>query len=231
MRPVMLLSLAIILSCSLVNAAPLTIVEEGEGRAAIVIASGEEHARQAAEGIQKYTEKMSGARLDIIEEGQSVPAAKIHIYVGHTAAAKEKGIKIPSGFDPSIRPDAFDEEGYVLKTRGNNIFIGGNSDGPYRGTFVVPKEFKDKPIHFWCGGAMQEAWFWVNGQYAGHHQDRRGRWTPYGFNLDVSALIRPGETHSIAIRVWNQTDLGGLYQRGFFWSPKNDAALEGLLLQ
>ena len=48
MRPVMLLSLAMILSCSLVNAAPLTIVEEGKGRAAIVIASGEEHARQAA---------------------------------------------------------------------------------------------------------------------------------------------------------------------------------------
>ena len=33
-----------------------------------------------------------------------------------------------------MRPDMYEEEGYVLKTAGNNIFAGGNGDGPYHGT-------------------------------------------------------------------------------------------------
>ena len=84
----------------------------------------------------------------------------------------------------------------------------------------IPADAKNRDVRLFAPAVVNEAWLWVNGQYAGHHQ-YRGRWNPYGFNLDVSALIRPGETNSVAIRVWNQTDLGGLYHRGFFWSPKD----------
>lgn len=135
MKFILSFSLASMLFCNLVDAAPLTIVEEGESRATIIIAA-ETNAQQAAEGIQAYIKKMSGAILDIVHEGQeeAVPAAGVRIYVGHTVAATDHGITIPTGFDSSIHDDAFEEEGYILKTKGNDIFIGGNSDGPYRGT-------------------------------------------------------------------------------------------------
>jgi len=39
------------------------------------------------------------------------------------------------------------------------------------------------------------------------------------FEMDVTELVRPGK-NTIAIRVWNDTEIGGLLNRGFFWSPK-----------
>ncbi len=128
------------------GARKLTLVDDGLKRAAIIVAVGDEHAREAAEALQKYIEKMSGAKLDILEEGQegAGQGPEVRIYVGHTAAAKENGITVPAGHDPSIRPDAFEEEGYILKTRGNNIFIGGNADGPYLGTIYGAYAFLEK---------------------------------------------------------------------------------------
>jgi len=116
----------------IVSAAPLTIVENGQPLATIVVAQDDSRAPSAAQALQNYIEKMSGATLDIVEEGAE-PSQKIRIYVGHTQRAAEKGIDIPSGHDPSVRDDAFNEEGYILKTKGNDFFVGGNSDGPYLG--------------------------------------------------------------------------------------------------
>jgi hypothetical protein len=145
MKYVFAFCLAVVVSHGVLGAAPVTIVEDAESRATIVVAAGEGHAQQAAEAIQKYVEKMSGAKIDILQEGEeSAPTGTVSIYVGHTVAAKKNGVEIPSGFDPSIRADAFEEEGYVLKTRGNSIFIGGNSDGPYRGTIYGAYAFLEK---------------------------------------------------------------------------------------
>jgi len=91
--------------------------------------------RRAAMALQTYVEKMSGAKLAIIEEGQPAEGnPPVQILVGHTDAAKKAGVKIPAGFNPAIRPDAFEEEGYVLRTTGNNLVVAGNNDGPYQGT-------------------------------------------------------------------------------------------------
>ena len=124
----------------------LTVVEDGENRAVIVAATGESHAQQAAAAIQNYVEKISGATIPVFEEGQEQPAAaaRVTLYIGHTEAAKNAGIDIPAGHDPTIRADAFEEEGYVLKTVGNDIFIGGNSDGSYRGTIYGAYAFLEK---------------------------------------------------------------------------------------
>jgi len=138
-------------ACLAARAAPLTLVKDGQPRAAIVIAADEPRAAQAAEAIQKYIEKMSGARLEILREGQAMrgegPQARIS--VGHTALARQAGIAVPAGFDPSIRPDAFEEEGYILRTRGNTLFIGGNSDGPYLGTIYGAYAFLEKLGCWW----------------------------------------------------------------------------------
>ncbi len=134
---------AMVVAVADAKADTLTIVENGAPRAAIVVAANEPQAERAAIEIQKYVEKMSGAKLTILKEGEPV-AAPISILVGHTAAAKALGVTIPSGFDPAIRPEAFEEEGFVIKTMGTNLIIGGNSDGPYQGTIYAGYEFLER---------------------------------------------------------------------------------------
>ena len=131
------------LGCSAANATPLVIVDDSQPRAQIVISSSDTRARLAAEGLQTYIAKMSGAKLEILLEQEALKQP-VGIYVGHTQKAKEHDIKIPSGFDPSIREDVFNNEGYVLKIDGNNIFIAGNSEGPYRGTIFGTYAFLER---------------------------------------------------------------------------------------
>lgn len=130
------------LSCQLGNA-QITIVENGQPRATIVVAADEPKADTAAAAIQKYVEKMSGAKLPIVKEGDPVgtPAS---ILVGHTQAAAKLGVKIPAGFDEKIGPDAFEEEGFVIKTTGRQIVVGGNSDGPYQGTIYAAYDLLER---------------------------------------------------------------------------------------
>lgn len=135
--------LALSLGASVLNAAPLTIVENGQPKAVIVVAPKDPKAEKAAAAIQKYVEKISGAKLPIAKEGDAV-AQPISILVGHTAAASKLGVKIPSGFNPAIRPNAFDEEGFVLKTSGQNLVIGGNSDGPFQGTVYAAYDLLER---------------------------------------------------------------------------------------
>jgi hypothetical protein len=136
--------LAIILAvATAVHADSLTIVDNGQPRAAIIVATNEPRALTAAKDIQKYLEKMSGAKLPLVMEGEAVTAA-ISILVGHTQAAEKLGIKIPSGYDRTIRAEFNEEEGYVLATKGNSLVVAGNSDGPYQGTLYAAYALLDK---------------------------------------------------------------------------------------
>jgi len=131
------------LAVSSARAEPLTIVENGVPRAAVVVAAGEPKAEEAAAEIQRYVEKMSGAKLPILKEGDAV-AVPISILVGHTAAAQKLGVTVPSGYNPTIRPEAFEEEGFVIKTAGKSLVVGGNSDGPYQGTIYAACELLER---------------------------------------------------------------------------------------
>lgn len=115
--------------------ADVTLVKDGKANAVIIV-SDELQAQQAAAEIQKYIQQISGATLQIIKEteanGSGLP---VTIAVGHTQLAAKAGVKIPSGFKEVVGdPNVFEEEGFVLKTSGNTVFVGGNSDGPYQGT-------------------------------------------------------------------------------------------------
>ncbi|MFW6060466.1 MAG: DUF4838 domain-containing protein [Phycisphaeraceae bacterium] len=116
-------------------AAAVTLVEDGQPRAAIVVQADAPKSQAAAETIQRYIEKMSGATLPLVVEGKK-PAEAVgpnRIHVGHTTAAE--GQQVPAGFDPTIREDAFENEGYVLRTLDDNtLLVAGNNDGPYKGT-------------------------------------------------------------------------------------------------
>lgn len=137
------LFLAITLLAIAPSYADVLLVENGEPRATIVVAPDDPKADLAASELRKYLAQMSGAELPLVREGEPVgtPSA---ILVGHTAEAKKLGIKVPSGFNPAIRPDAFEEEGFVIKTVGDRIVVGGNSDGPYQGTIYAAYEFLER---------------------------------------------------------------------------------------
>jgi len=92
--------------------------------------------------------------------------------------------------------------------------------GWYRATFNVDPKFKGRPVKFWCGGTINEGWVWVNGRYAGHKAHKLWWYHPHHFELDVTDLIKPGQKNTIAIRVLNDAEIGGMFRRGFFWSPK-----------
>jgi len=128
------------LLATIAKAEPLTIIENGEPRAVLVVERDEPKAMEAAQAIRTTLEKMSGASLAIVDDGENVPDGMIAVHVGHTAGAKRVARDIPSGFDPKPRPNTFDGEGFVLRTGSNILVVAGNNDGPYQGTLYAAYE-------------------------------------------------------------------------------------------
>jgi len=140
------LACAVLLLCgACLHAADLVLVADGKPNA-VIITTAEPQATQIAADIQRYIEKMSGAKLAIVKEGDAIPAGlPVSIVVGHSQIAQKAGVKIPAGFhDVAGNPKAFEEEGFVIATKGNQIILGGNSDGPYQGTFYAGYDFLER---------------------------------------------------------------------------------------
>jgi hypothetical protein len=98
--------------------------------------------------------------------------------------------------------------------------------GWYRATIEVPKEFAGKPLHLFLGGVINEGWVWLNGEYTGHRDHKLWWARNLDVDFDVTPLVKPGK-NMVAIRIHNSTDLGGLYRRGFLWSPNAAAKPAG----
>ena len=155
-------TLAVLISIPLSSAA-LTLVKDGTPNAVIIVApeplpspaSADPKAKpapveqskwlRAAEVIQTYVAKMSGAQLPILVEGTPIAGKPaVQILVGPTAAAKKLGKRVPGGFNSTVRPDIFEEEGYVLKSADDALIVAGNNDGPYQGTLYAAYALLEK---------------------------------------------------------------------------------------
>jgi hypothetical protein len=93
--------------------------------------------------------------------------------------------------------------------------------GWYRFTVDVPRGAVNKPLKLYLGGVINEGWVWINGNYAGHRAWNlwwAGR-NALEMDVDVTGKVKAG-ANVIAIRVWNDAEIGGLYRRGFLWAPK-----------
>jgi hypothetical protein len=90
--------------------------------------------------------------------------------------------------------------------------------GWYRAAFDVDKKFNGRPMRLYLGGLINEGWIWINGEYAGHvgHQIW---WMNGPREMEVTQLVKPGRKNTIAIRVWNNAEIGGLRGSGFLYSP------------
>src|SRR5205823_2588900 len=86
------------------------------------------------------------------------------------------------------------------------------ADGvPYRGLMWyvydvdVPASFKGKPIKLYSHAVVDEAWVWVNGQYAGHRPYLEAYTRPAALDLEVTNLVHSGH-NTIAVRVSTSTN-------------------------
>ena len=122
-------------------AAELKLVTAGKPEATIIIAKDALHQnRIAAEELQMFLEKMSGAKLPILTD-ETPAIAGNKILVGPSAYTAGMKLDIPEGF-------SFEEikECYIVKRVGDCLVLVGNDGGP-----LLPGKFEPKRPHLLAG--------------------------------------------------------------------------------
>ncbi len=111
---------------------PMYIVDDGESDYYIVTADNhDECIDTAVEELQNYIEKISGARLEAVNESQ-LPAGAKAISLGETSLSEN------NGFDYS----SVAEDGFLLDTDGENFIIRGEDDrGTLFGVYTFLEEY------------------------------------------------------------------------------------------
>ena len=108
--------------------AEFSLVVDGKPEATIVVGlEASDQATEAAQELQTFVKRISGATLPIVAENESVAGSRI--LVGHSSAVEKLGVTIPSGYTMQIN-----EEGYVIKTMKGDLILAGNETRNYRGT-------------------------------------------------------------------------------------------------
>jgi hypothetical protein len=118
--------------------ADFTVVRDGKAAATIVIAADAgEKVKIAANDLQTYLAKMSGAKLPLVADDPSPTGALV--LVGASKLTASLSVKIPVGVTPARR-----EEGFVIWCRGDRLVLAGNNDGPYHGTEYAVYDFLNR---------------------------------------------------------------------------------------
>jgi hypothetical protein len=114
-----LIALAVAGFASLVNAAPLTLVKNGQPNATIVLQADAPAPMQAAAAdLQKYLQKISGTQLPLQTDGKDVPGITLNI--GKTSTVKDSDLP-----DSKLNPET-----YAITQRGDDVYFEGNYPSP-----------------------------------------------------------------------------------------------------
>ena len=117
-RPLWYLLVALLIFTSTASASSLTLVENGEPRATLVLgANPTDVDRAAAADLQRYLQKMSGAEVPI-EETDKPPAGPA-VLIGLSAAVKQL-------VDPFLDEEHLGGNGYILKSFPNRLVVVGH---------------------------------------------------------------------------------------------------------
>lgn len=124
-----------------------TLVRNGTPQASIVVAKAAlapakddvaaQKVAQAAQDLQQYIRKISGATLPIVDDG-TTPGGGL-IIVGKNRLSDSAHADIPMGLTPARK-----EEGFVLQSGDNRLVLAGNDAGPYHGTEYAVYEFLNR---------------------------------------------------------------------------------------
>jgi hypothetical protein len=94
----------------------------------------------------------------------------------------------------------------------------------YRLKLDLPLGAQGRKVMLCVPVVVTEAWCWVNGRYAGHRPYQEAYIRPAEMELDVTELLRPGQTNSIAIRVDTSLSAAqaaeGMQSRALLYTPK-----------
>src|ERR1043166_5871887 len=135
----------------------ITLTKEGQAAATIVIrqsalaakpytpdypnnietAPPDAKVRLAANDLQSYIEKISGAKLPIAGEAEDIKGPVI--LVGVSKRTETLKLDVPHGVTKERK-----EEGYVLHCHGDTLVLAGNEDGQYWGTYYAVAEFLNR---------------------------------------------------------------------------------------
>ena len=117
------------------------LAKGGKPQATIVIAENPvDSNRMAAELLQESIQKISGATLPIVDD--SKPIAGPVIYIGRSKAVDAMKLDIPAGYTRAL-----DEEGYLIKTTGDQLVLVGNDNRPnppYKGSLYATVEVLER---------------------------------------------------------------------------------------
>ncbi|MEO6034637.1 MAG: DUF4838 domain-containing protein [Verrucomicrobiota bacterium] len=121
-----------IVFCATKSSAEVTLADQGKSKYTIVVpADAIASERYAAEELQRYLEKMSGAKLPIAASSQNSSAHEI--ILGDDPRLARVGAKIDYA---KLGPD-----GFVVRTDGNRLFIsGGRPRGTLNGVYTLLEE-------------------------------------------------------------------------------------------
>lgn len=137
----------VLLALLVPTAFAVTLVRDGKPEATIVISEAaynakpytrtlwgagtpEQKIRLAANDLQAYLKKISGAELPILSDAMKLNLiGQPVIYVGESNMTKLLKLKYPTG----VTKD-FNEDGYTIYCKGETLALVGNDAGPYHGT-------------------------------------------------------------------------------------------------
>ena len=135
MRSLLLLLLVLL---TLAAASAITLVGNGQPTATIVVAvQTDPKVKAAAEELQQYLAKISGATLPIATDADNPTGALV--LVGRSKLTDAMGIAIPAGVTP-IRK----EEGFVIACRDDRLVLAGNNEAEYHGTEYAVADFLER---------------------------------------------------------------------------------------
>jgi len=131
--------LLLLLGVFTLAAAPaITLVENGQPRATIVTAAASDpRVKTAANELQRYLEKISGAKLPIAMDADNPQGALV--LVGKSRLTDAMGVKIPAG----VTADRV-EEGFIIVCKDDRLVLAGNDGAPYHGTEYAVDDFLER---------------------------------------------------------------------------------------
>ena len=82
----------------------------------------------------------------------------------------------------------------------------------YRVSWMVPELPAEAEVFLWFGAVDEQAVVWVNGRKAGEYIEPPDIGWDKRFPIDVSGMIMPGATNTVAVKVINTTLAGGMWK-------------------